>query len=339
MSVCKSGILMRRQSCRANGGFVLLPHFIVISVVSVATIIFETGAVWGQDYPTKPLRIVTSDAGGAGDFVSRTIGPGLTAALGQQIVIENRPANAAEIVAKAAPDGYTLLLYGPTVWITPLVRKAPWDPLKDLAPVTLTVRAPNLLVVTPSLPVRSVKELIALAKARPGELNFASSETGSSTHLAAELFKFMARVNIVRINYKGPSMAINDIISGRVQLMFLAANSVKGHVKSGKLRALAVTTEKPSQLFPGMPTVAVAVPGYESAAQFGFFAPAKTPAPIIDRLNQEAVRFLNRPEAKEKFFNAGMEVIASSPEQFAAMLKYETAKWTKVINAAGIREE
>jgi tripartite-type tricarboxylate transporter receptor subunit TctC len=314
----------------------LCPLFL-IAVASAVTM--SAGTVLGQDYPTKPVRIVTSDIGGAGDFVTRTLGPGLNAALGQAIVVENRPANAAEVVAKAPPDGYTLLLYGPTVWITPLIRKSPWDPLRDLAPITLTVRAPNLLVVTPTLPVKSVKELIALAKARPGDLNFASSETGSSTHLAAELFKNMTGVKIVRVNYKGPSLAINDIIGGRVELMFLAASSVRGHIKSGKLRALAVTTEKPTPLFPGMPTVAAAVPGYESAAQFGFFAPAKTPANLVSRLNQETVRFLNTPETKARYFNAGMDIIANSPEQFGAMLKSETIKWTKVIKAAGIREE
>jgi tripartite-type tricarboxylate transporter receptor subunit TctC len=296
-------------------------------------------AVPAQEYPVKPVRLVTSDVGGAGDFVSRNLAPGLAAALGQQIVIENRPAYAAELVARAAPDGYTVLLYGPTVWITPLVRKSGWDPLRDLAPIGLTVRAPNLLVVTPTLPVKSVKDLVALARARPGDLNFASSETGSSTHLAAELFKYMTGVNIVRINYKGPAMAVTDIITGRVQLMFLVASSVKGHIQSGKLRALATTTEKPTALFPGMPTVAEAVPGYESAAQFGFFAPAKTPAAIVNRLSQETLRFLNLPETKERYFNLGMEVIGSSPEQFGAMLRNETDKWTKVIKAAGIREE
>jgi tripartite-type tricarboxylate transporter receptor subunit TctC len=310
-----------------------------IALITTATIFLSAGTALSQDYPTRPVRIVTSDIGGAGDFVTRTIGPGLHAALGQPIVVENRPANAAEVVAKAAPDGHTLLLYGPTVWITPLVRKSSWDPLRDLAPITLTVRAPNLLVVTPTLPVKTVKDLIALAKARPGDLNFASSESGSSTHLAAELFKYMTGVNIVRVNYKGPALAINDIIGGRVELMFLAANSVRGHIKSGKLRALAVTTEKPTPLFPGMPTVSAAVPGYESAAQFGFFAPAKTPAPLVSRLNQEVVRFLNTPETKERFFNAGMDIIANSPDQFSAMLKSETVKWTKVISVAGIREE
>ena len=292
-----------------------------------------------EDYPAKPVRLITSDVGGAGDFVSRNLAPGLATALGQQIVIENRPAYAAELVARAAPDGYTLLLYGPTVWITPLVRKSGWEPLKDFAPIGLTVRAPNLLVVTPTLPIKSVKDLVSLARARPGELNFASSETGSSTHLAAELFKYMAGVNIVRINYKGPAMAITDIITGRVQLMFLVASSVKPHIQSGKLRVLATTTEKPTSLFPGVPTVAEFVPGYESAAQFGFFAPAQTPVAIVNRLSQETVRFLNLPEIRERYFNLGMEVVTNSPLQFGVMLKNETDKWTKVIKAAGIREE
>jgi len=313
-----------------------LPRFIVSCAVSLVA----AGSACGQVYPTKPVRLVTSDAGGAGDFVSRTMATGLAAALGQQIVVENRAANAAEIVAKAAPDGYTLLLYGPTVWITPLIRKASWDPLRDLAPITLTVRAPNLLVVTPSLPVKTVKDLIALARARPGELNFASSETGSSTHLAAELFKFMAGVNIVRINYKGVSMGINDLMSGRVQLMFLAPGAVTTHIKSGRLRPLAITGATPSPLFPGLPTVASSgVPGYESAASFGLFAPAKTPASIVTRLNQEVTRVLGTPDVKDKLFNSGMEVVANSPEHFAAFLKSEIAKWTKVVQKAGIRDE
>ena len=304
-----------------------------------AGILINADPALAQDYPIKPVRLVTSDIGGAGDFVSRNLAPGLATALGQQIVIENRPSYAAELVARAAPDGYTVLLYGPTVWITPLVRKSGWEPLKDFAPIGLTVRAPNLLVVTPSLPVKSVKELVTLARSRPGELNFASSETGSSTHLAAELFKYMTGVNIVRINYKGPATAITDIITGRVQLMFLVGTSVKAHIQSGKLRALATTTEKPTALFPGMPTVAEFVPGYESAAQFGFFAPARTPAAIVNRLSRETIHYLNLPEVRERYFKLGMEVVTNSPEQFGIMLISETSKWTKVIKAARIGEE
>ena len=304
-----------------------------------AGILINADPALAQDYPIKPVRLVTSDIGGAGDFVSRNLAPGLATALGQQIVIENRPSYAAELVARAAPDGYTVLLYGPTVWITPLVRKSGWEPLKDFAPIGLTVRAPNLLVVTPSLPVKSVKELVTLARSRPGELNFASSETGSSTHLAAELFKYMTGVNIVRINYKGPATAITDIITGRVQLMFLVGTSVKAHIQSGKLRALATTTEKPTALFPGMPTVAEFVPGYESAAQFGFFAPARTPAAIVNRLSRETIHYLNLPEVRERYFKLGMEVVTNLPEQFGIMLISETSKWTKVIKAARIGEE
>ena len=196
------------------------------------------------------------------------------------------------------------------------------------------------LVVTPSLPVKSVRELVALARARPGELNYASSTTGSSTHLAAELFNAMAGVNITRINYKGVGTAITDVTSGRVQIMFLAPGAVAPFIKSGKLRALAVTGAHPSPLFPTLPTVAAAgVPGYESGAYFGLFAPVRTPAALVVRINRETANVLARTEVKEKFFNAGMEIVASSPEQFGAMLRAEIAKWSKVIKNAGIRGE
>ncbi len=298
------------------------------------------GTAAGQDYPNKRLIIATSEIGGAGDFASRLIGQGLSVSLGQPVIIENRAALAPEYVAKSAPDGYTLLHYGNTVWISPLIRSARWDVLKDFAPVMLTVRSPNVVVVTPSLPVKTIRELIALAKARPGDLNYASSAIGSSTHLAAELFNVMAGVKIVRINYKGVSMGINDVISGRVQVMFLVPGAVTGHIKSGKLRALAVTGPKPSGLFPGLPTVAAAgVPGYESAANFGLFAPAKTPPAIVTRINQEIARALGGADIKEKLFNSGMEVVANSPDDFAAVLKSEISKWTKVIQKAGIGEE
>lgn len=312
----------------------------VIWTISIVGTVVGASTTSGQEYPNRPVHIATSEAGGAGDLASRIIAQGLAPVLGQQVVVENRPTTAAEIVAKAPPDGYTLLHYGNVVWLGPLMRKVQWDPLKDFSPIMFTVRSPNLLVVTPSLPAKSVKELLALAKARPGQLNYASSSTGSSTHLAAELFNAMAEIKLVRVNYKGVAQAITDIIRGEVQLMFVVAGSVMPHIKSGKLRALAVTSAKPSALFPGLPTVAASgVPNYESSAQFGLFAPANTPASVITRVNQDVRRVLNRPDVKEKFFNAGAETVGSSPEEFAAMLKSETAKWAKVIKNAGISVE
>jgi len=307
------------------------------TTIAIAAALAAPFPSMGQDYPAKRINIATSGAGGAGDFTARLIGQGLTAAARQPVIIENRPTIAPEYVAKSPPDGYTLLLYGNTVWISPLLRPVRWDALKDFSPVMLTVRSPNVLVVTPTLPVKSVRDLIALAKARPGEMNYASSALGSSTHLAGELFTYMAGVNIVRVHYKGVSMGITDVISGQVQVMFLSPGAVTALIKSGKLRALAVTGTEPSALFPGLPTVAASgVPGYESSAYFGLFAPAKTPAAIIARINQEVARALNAPDAKSRFFNAGMEVVASSPETFAAMMKSEIAKWSKILKKVGL---
>jgi len=301
------------------------------SLFVVAALASAAMPVGSQDYPSRRIHLATSQVGGAGDFVSRLMGQGLSARFGQPVVIENRP-TATEYVAQAAPDGHTLLHYGNTVWISPLVRDVQWDVVRDFEPIMLTVRAPNVVVVTPTLPVKSIKELITLARARPGELNYASSATGSSTHLAGELFNVMAGVNIVRVNYKGVTTGINDVISGQVQVMFLAPGSVMAHIKSGRLKALAVTGAEPSRLFPGLPTVAASgVPGYESAATFGLFAPARTPASVITRLNQEVARVLKAPDVQEKLFNSGMEVVAGTPEQFAATLKTEVAKWSKIL--------
>ncbi len=293
-----------------------------------------------EDFPQRTVHIATSEAGGAGDLVSRILGQGLSAAWGQQVVIENRPATAAEFVAKARPDGHTLLLYGNTIWIAPLLRTVQWDPARDFSPVMLVARIPNVLVVTPSLPVKSVRELIALAKQKPGALNYASSALGSSTHLAAELFNAMAGIDIMRINYKGVSIAITDLTSGRVQVMFLAPGAVAPQIKAGKLRALAVTGEKPTSLFPGLPTVAASgVPGYESAAMFGLFAPIKTPASLVARIHQDAVRVLGRADVAERLLGVSAEVVGNTPEAFAALLKKETARWSEVIRKAGIRAE
>jgi tripartite-type tricarboxylate transporter receptor subunit TctC len=308
---------------------------------SIGMMVLGAGIVFGQKYPNKPIRIVASAAGGSGDFAARLIAQGLSGALSQQVVVDNRGGVIpGEIVSKAPPDGYTLLIDAASFWIGPLLQETPYDPVKDFAPVTLTDSAPNVLVVNPSLPVKSVKELIALAKARPGELNYGSSSTGSTPHLAAELFNMMAGVKIVRVPFKGSGPAVISLLGGQVQLMFATAGSVAPHVKSGRLRALAVASLQPSALAPGLPTIAASgVPGYEAVAFEGMFAPAKTPVAIIDRLNQEIVRVLNRAEVKERFFNAGVETVGSTPEEFAAAIKSNVAKWGKLIKDAGIRDE
>jgi len=308
---------------------------------SIGMMVLGAGIVFGQNYPNKPIRIVASAAGGSGDFAARLIAQGLSGALSQQVVVDNRGGVIpGEIVSKAPPDGYTLLIDAASFWIGPLLQETPYDPVKDFAPVTLTDSAPNVLVVNPSLPVKSVKELIALAKARPGELNYGSSSTGSTPHLAAELFNMMAGVKIVRVPFKGSGPAVISLLGGQVQLMFATAGSVAPHVKSGRLRALAVASLQPSALAPGLPTIAASgVPGYEAVAFEGMFAPAKTPVAIIDRLNQEIVRVLNRAEVKERFFNAGVETVGSTPEEFATAIKSNVAKWGKLIKEAGIRDE
>ncbi len=296
-----------------------------------------------QGYPNKPIRIVTGEPGGGLDFATRLIAQGITGPLGQTLVIDNRGGGIVliDIVAKAPPDGYTLLLHASNIWLAPLLRdNVPYDPLKDLAPISLTSMAPNILVANPAVPANSVQELIALAKSRPGELNYSSGSTGSTSHLAAELFKVMAGVNIVRIPYKGSGPALTSLISGQVQVMFASAGGVVPHLKSGRLKSLAVTSARPSALFPDMPTVASSgLPGYESSSVAAVFAPAKTPATIINRLNQEMVRFLRAPEATQRLLSSGVEPVASSPAQLAATMKSDIAKMGKVIKDAGIREE
>jgi tripartite-type tricarboxylate transporter receptor subunit TctC len=293
----------------------------------------------GQAYPNKPVRIVTSEPGGNGDFHARLLAQGLTSAWGVSFIVENRAGIIApETVAHANPDGYTLLAFGSSLWIGPLMQKMPYDPVRDLAPISATSRSPTVLVVHPSVPVRSVKELIALAKAKPGTLNFAAAAVGSPPHLAGELFKAMAQIDMVGIQYKAAGPALNDVIGGQVQLMFASAASVAPHIKSGRLNALAVTSAQPSVLFPGLPTVADSgLPGYESASAQGIWGPAKTPAALIKRLNQEVVQVLNKADVKERFLNIGAEAAPSSPEQLAAAIKSEMTRVGKVIKDAHIK--
>ncbi|HKA44442.1 MAG TPA: tripartite tricarboxylate transporter substrate binding protein [Burkholderiales bacterium] len=315
---------------------------LVVCLLQTGVMMLAAGGACGQNYPHKPIRIVTSEPGSGTDLMARLIGQRLTDNFGKQVLVDNRGGTLArEVVLKAPPDGYTLLLSGTSLWLSPFMREhAAYDPLKDFSPITLAASSPNVLTVHPSLPVESVKDLVALARSKPGELNYASGSTGAPTHLAAELFKAMAGIDIVRIPYKGTGPAINALLGGQVQVMFVSTTSVAPHVKSGKLKALAVCTAHPSVLAPGLPTVTAAgLPGYEATSLFGMFAPAGTPAALIARLNREIVQALSRTEVKERLSGAGVETIGSSPAELAATMKAEMARWGKLIKSAGIREE
>ena len=299
------------------------------------------GVARGQNFPVKPVRIVTADAGAASDFAARLIAQALSVSLGQQVIVDNRSgAVPGTTVGKSQPDGYTLLLHGGSFWLAPYMQDVPYNMTRDFLPITLVGESFFTLAVHAAVPVNSVKELIALAKAKPGELNYGSGVSGVPTHLSAELFKSMAGVNIVRIPYKGTGPALNGLLAGEAQLLFALPGTVLPHVKTGRLKALGVSSTRPTALAPGVPAIAEAgVPGYEVISMLGMFAPAKTPAPIVNRLNQEIVRALNGADVKEKFFNSGIEAVGSTPAQFAALVKIEIDKWVKVIKDAGIRAE
>jgi tripartite-type tricarboxylate transporter receptor subunit TctC len=312
-------------------------HWIAFTLALSLT---ASGAACAQSYPTKSIRIVTSAPGGANDLTTRIIAQGIAPLLGQPVVVDNRGSVlTGEIVAKAPPDGYTILAQATSFTMGPLLGDAPYDIIRDFAPISLATKAPNILTVHPSVQVSTVAELITLAKAKPGALNFATGNTGSSAHLAGELFKAMSGVNIVRIPYKGDGPAIIGLLGGQTQLMFVTAGSVIPHVKSGKLKAIAVTSLQRSAVVPELPSISESgLNGYESSSAVVLFAPAKTPANVINRLNQDIVRFLNQPDTKQKFLAEGAaDVIASSPRELAAWLKFEMSRWGKVIKDAGIR--
>jgi tripartite-type tricarboxylate transporter receptor subunit TctC len=296
------------------------------------------------EYPTKPVRLVIGFAPGGGtDTTARALSQKLSAAFGQQVVVDNRPGHsgtiAADIVSNATPDGHTVLLGTIALVVNPsLTEKMPFDTLKDLAPVTQAADSTNVLVLHPSVAAKSVKELIALAKSKP--LNGGSSGIGGTGHLAIELFNLQAGTKITHVAYKGGGPAMVDLLGGNIQLIFATAASAIGHIKSGKIRAIAVTTSKRSALVPDLPTVAEAgLPGYEANNWNGFFVPAKTPRPIVNRLNKEITAALNAPDIKEFLFKQGLDAAPNTPEQFAAYMKSEMAKWAKVIKAAGIKPQ
>ena len=317
----------------------MLRSRVVVGVLSAGLTMIGASAACAQDYPSRPIRIITAPAGGGGDVVSRILAEGISGPLGQPVIVDNRPAILlGEIGAKATPDGYSILVLGGSFTIGPLLQKQPYDPEKDFAPVVMIGVSPNILVIHPSVAAKSVKELIALAKAKPGALSYASTSIGGSAHLAAELFRSMAGINLLHVPYKGAPAALTAIISGEVQVLFPGIPAATPHLKAGRLTGLAVTSAKPSALAPGVPTIAASgLPGYEATSMDGVYAPANTPRPIINRLNQEIVRVITRPDVKEKFFGFGLEVTGGTPEQLAAAVRSEIATWSKVIKEAGLR--
>ena len=299
-------------------------------------------AVYGQAFPTRVIRIVTTEPGTSTDVAARLIAQGISNSnLGQRSIVENRGFSAIENVAKSPPDGHSLLLYTSPLWLMPFMREnTPWDPLRDFTPLTLVVNSPYVLVASPSLQVNNVMELIALARSRPGALNYGSSSAGSANHLAAELLKSMAVVDIVRIPYKGAGPALSGMLAGQVQMMFAGYGAVAPHIKTGKLVALAVTTAQPTPLVPGAPTIAASgVPGFEASSLAGMFVAAKTPPTLVNLLNREIVRIMQKPEIKERLSEFGTEGVGSSPEEFTARIRAEMATMGKLISVLGIRAD
>ncbi len=313
----------------------------------LAALALSAAAAHAEVYPARPIRmIVAYPPGGGTDIVGRMIAQKLGETLGQSVIVENRGGASGnigtELTARAAPDGYTVLMgnVAPNAINVSLFKNLPFDPVADFAPVSLVASTPNVLVVNPSTPARTVKEVVALAKARPGTLNFASAGVGSSSHLAGELFRILAGADIVHVPYKGAGPAMIDVLSGRIQLYFATMPAAMPHVKSGKLAPIAVTSAKRSQALPELPTVAESgVPGYEASTWYGVLAPAHTPSAVIARLHAEIVRILAEPELRARLADQGFEPVGNSPEEFGAYIKSEIAKWGKVIRDAGIRPE
>ena len=302
-------------------------------------------AAAAQSYPERPIRlIVPFPAGGGVDGAARIVSQHLSEPLGQQVVIDNRGGSggiiATEIAAKAAPDGYTLFFGGSASHgITPhLYSKLPYDAVRDFTPIILVGATPYILVVNPATPASTVKELIAVARAKPGQLNYASAGSGSTLHLTGEMFKSMAHVDIVHVPYKGAATALNDLLGGQVQMMFGPAVIMQPHVKTGRLRAIAVTSDKRTRLAPDLPTIAESgVPGFEATGWYGLLGPRGLPAPIVGRLHRETARALASKEIGERFAVLGIEPLGGTPQEFAAYIKSELAKWGKVVRDSGAK--
>ena len=322
--------------------------FLKKSIKTIAYVAFPFFVqVHAQGYPSKPIRmIVAYPPGGGTDIVGRVMAQKLSESLGHTVIVDNRGGATGnigtELAARATPDGYTVLMgnVAPNAINVSLFKQIAFDPVKDFAPVSLVALTPNILVVNPGIPIKSVKDLIALAKSKPSYYNYASAGIGSSSHLAGALFGILTGTNIVHVPYKGGGIALVDVLSGQTQLYFATMPAAMPHVKSGKLRPVAVTSEKRSQTLPEFPTIAeTGVLGYEAATWYGLLAPARTPRVIVTRLHGEVVKILGIAEMRERLVAQGFEPVGNTPEQFGAYIKSEIAKWGKVIREAGIRAE
>lgn len=318
--------------------------FLLFLSVATASVIAQTSSTGaGQTWPTKPVRIVSPFApGGGNDTLSRILAAALTARLGQQVVVENRPgANTivgTELVVKSPPDGYTLIVLPNAITINPhLYRKMPFDVVKDLAPITQIGTSPLILVLHPSLPVRNVKDFLALARAKPNELTNGSSGNGSLGHLAGALLGVMTGTSLVHVPYKGTSLAITELIGGQIVMSFASALGVMPHIRSARLRAVAVTGKRRSPAVPEVPTIGETVPGFSAELWYALFAPANTPADIINRLNREVGLILAQPDIKAKLSDQGVDALTGTPQEMVRLIAADLEKWAKVVKASGAR--
>jgi tripartite-type tricarboxylate transporter receptor subunit TctC len=321
-------------------------RFVAAFRAFAAAFIVLLAAEAAAQYPSRPIRIIVPQSPGAStDLTARLIGQKLSESFQQPVVVDNRPGagttHGTDMVVRATPDGYTLLVVASSISINPSIyKKLPYDTLRDLAPITQLSAFPNLLVVHPSVPVKTVQDLLALVKAKPGQLNYASAGTGTGTHLSAELFKNMTGADMVHVPYKGGGPAVTALIGGQVQLMFGTTVTLLSHVRAGKLRPVAVTTTKRSPAAPDVPTIAESgVPGFDHGPWNGLFTTARTPASVIARIHGEVVKILFSPEVKGVLNKEGAEPVGNTPAQFAGVMKSEIAKWEKVIKAAGIKAD
>lgn len=313
-------------------------------LIIIAGILLCAGRTMAQDYPAKPIRFIIPLApGGGGDILARSIAQKLNEKWGQPVIVDNRPGGGGvigtEVVAKAPADGYTILMIATNHTVNPsLIPKLPYDAIADFAPVTQLTASPNILVLHPSLPAASLKELIALARQRPGQLNYSSAGNGTAGHLAAELMKMMAKIDVVHVPYKAAPQALSDLVSGQIQLQFSNLMTALPHVKSGRLRGIAVTTLQRSPAIPELPTMDQAgLRGYRVDQTYGVVAPGRTPAPIIARLNGEIVNILKSPDIGQRMSAEGAMLVGNTPQEYLEYLKAELQKWTKVVKEVGIR--